>query len=36
MHSFTLTEMFQKRFSDAYPYMGIHAFGYIYTPMEPN
>ena len=36
MHSFTLTEMFQKCFIDAYPYMGIHASGYIYTPIEPN
>ena len=42
MHSFTLTEMFQKCFINAcpwvnpYPYMGIHASGYIYAPREPN
>ena len=41
-HSFTLTETFQKRFINTcpwvnpYPYMGIHASGYIYTPGEPN
>ena len=35
-HGFTLTEMFQKHFINTYPYMGIHASGYIYTPMEPN
>ena len=42
MHSFMLTETFQKRFINAcpwvnpYPYMGIHASGYIYTPGKPN
>ena len=46
MHSFTLSEMFQKHIKNTSPihvpgwtpcpYMGIHAPGYNHTPREPN